>query len=193
MKHTRAIKLAILGGISVFSFHFVLKAIDGYFDYKDVEMAEPVPLQRQVVRQDEVVRDRENTIWSIEEVLDELEPLSLPEDKYASIAENLFSKLKEGNYPEVEASFDTLLQTKETADDGIYSLYYVYKKLATLHPESSLDIFTAWCQHSKHHIPFLIRAGYYLDRGYKIRGTGYADSVSEEQFTAYGKDLSLGL
>jgi len=46
-------------------------------------------------------------------------------NNYTTIASDLFEKLQEKQYSEVENYFDILLETKEKANDGIHLIYYI--------------------------------------------------------------------
>jgi len=112
-------------------------------------------------------------------------------NNYTTIASDLFEKLQKKQYSEVEKYFDILLETKEKANDGTHLIYYIYNELASNYLDPGFDVFDEWCKNSNHHSAFIIRAGYYINNGWRDRGHGYAHSVSSSQFKRFHKKLSL--
>lgn len=121
----------------------------------------------------------------------DMEQTDIKIDKYELVATDLFNKIKNKQYSDVEHYFDELLVTKEKEDDGIHLILHIYKELSTNYLDVGLDIFDKWCDTSKHHSAFMIIGGYYFYSGYRTRGGSYAADVSSDQFSKYRHKLSL--
>ncbi len=117
--------------------------------------------------------------------------LATPTDSHTKLAKELFSKLQNNQYLDIEKYFDELIKTKEKGKDGIHLIYHIYNELSSNYMDSGFDVFNSWCEKSSHHSAFMTRAGYYIKTGWQARGQGYATKVSSEQFEAFRENLSL--
>ena len=128
---------------------------------------------------------------SLSEFIERIGFVERPNYNYAIIASELFAKLKKKQYSDVEKYFDNLLKTKEKGQDGIHLIYHIYDKLTFNYLDSGFDVFDEWCKNSNHHSALMIRAGYYINDGWRDRGHGYASSVSPTQFKLFHSKLTL--
>lgn len=128
---------------------------------------------------------------SATEFIKRMEAVEIQHDRYEDVVDNLFTKIQNQQYLDVENFFDDLIETKEKGKDGKHLIYYIYNALTSNYLDSGFEVIDKWCNNSKHHSSFMIRAGYYINDGWKDRGHGYANSVSPEQFNLFHKKLSL--
>ncbi len=111
-------------------------------------------------------------------------------DKYVKLVPILY---KEKDFESVELHISQLLSAKNANSES--ELYYLYNILADVtdikHIQLMQDVLNEWCTHSESHIPWIVRGVFNINLGWRIRGGGWASTVSGKAMTQFHEYLKL--
>jgi tetratricopeptide (TPR) repeat protein len=105
------------------------------------------------------------------------------------IAEDIHKKLLLGEFELVEGYVDYLLKTKRKILN--HNLLYLIYSFIAEKTDITDSMLSKWIENSSHYSPLVFRAYLYANEGWKIRGSGYAYTVSQEKFAEFRKKLEL--
>lgn len=88
------------------------------------------------------------------------------------------------------------LLTVSVDEKSAYQLYLLYNALSDISDQSNTQLMeqtlTNWCRSQPgSHIPWLVRGCFYLEYGWKIRGGGWANTVSKDSMQKFKDKLRL--
>lgn len=99
------------------------------------------------------------------------------------IVEIIKNKIKNEQYTEIEKYIDELMK-KNIKNEHVKLLDFIYNNVTE---DISIEELNKWCKKSNHHSPLVFRAYYFINTGWKIRGSGYTHTVSNERFKEFKK------
>lgn len=106
------------------------------------------------------------------------------------ISDDIFRKIKSGNFREVEDYIDYLVKEKPYSKNGTRLLEEIYWNLS--YRRDVLEQYNKWCSSEPpHHAAFILRGSYHKASAWLERGSGYAYTVSDVGRKLFEKNLEL--
>jgi tetratricopeptide (TPR) repeat protein len=111
-------------------------------------------------------------------------------DKYVKLVPVLY---KEKDFKRIEHHISQLLSAKDENSEN--ELYCLYKRLGHVtdskHIQLMQDVLNEWCILSESHIPWIVNGIFNINVGWKIRGVGWASTVSKKSMEQFHEYLEL--
>ncbi len=107
-----------------------------------------------------------------------------------AISRDIINKLESGKYTEIEEYIDYLVVRKPYTIDGTRVLEDVYQFVSNRLYSS--DLLDKWCAKTpSHHSSYIFRGYYYVSEAWRIRGSGFSYTVSDEGWNGFRENLKL--
>jgi tetratricopeptide (TPR) repeat protein len=106
------------------------------------------------------------------------------------ISQKVLQKIKTQEYTEVEEFFDYLVEKKPFSINGHRLLEEIYSDIS--HRRDVFEVLTKWCEAEKtHHSAFVLRGKFSVHEAWRVRGSGFGYTVSEEVGEGFREQLRL--
>ena len=108
-----------------------------------------------------------------------------------SVAESLLLKIQSGEYKQVEEYLEYLNEDRRLTNRGFRKLEVLYEILSERKDFSSFSIINTWCETTSHYSAYIVRGDFLLHDASRIRATGWASTVSDDQRNKMRETLYL--